>query len=231
MPADPSDAAAPGVLITLEGGEGAGKSTQANLLKEHLEAVGLRPVVTREPGGTSLGEVVRRLLKRPAFARRVYERWSKTQDWSTIHPLSELFIFAAARAQLVAEVIIPALARGDVIICDRFTDSTLAYQGFGRGLDLDLLRLVNRAATQGISPDLTVLLDLPVEVGLARHVATRGEHFARQPVDFHQRVRQGYLELARAEPARFFVVDAVLPPDDVARRIWERVWSLIEARR
>jgi len=200
-----------GLFITFEGGEGAGKSTQAQLLVDRLHAAGHTVLLTREPAGIPEGEEVRRIL----------------DTWEDLCPQTELFLFAAVRAQHVAQVIRPALARGEIVICDRFSDSTLAYQGYGHGLDLEKIRMVNEMATGSLQPDLTVLLDVPLEIGLARHQAERGEHFARQPLEFHQRVRQGYLKLASEEPGRWRVLDAALPQEQVCEEIWGKVKALL----
>lgn len=199
-----------GVLITFEGGEGSGKSSQARALYRHLLRSGVPTVLTHEPGGEPLARKLRRLLK--------------GQD--QVEPVAELLLFAASRAQLVSRVIRPALERGMVVISDRFADSTFAYQGYGRGLDLELIRRANQMATGGLQPDLTILLDLHAEAGLERKGRDR-DRFRREPVDFHQRVRQGYLKLAGAEPGRWLVVDATLPRREIARRIWERVAHFI----
>jgi len=202
-----------GLLITLEGGEGSGKSTQAQDLKELLEAKGFTVTVTREPAGCPLGRRVRELLAEPSLE---------------LDPRSELFLLAAARAQHVAEVIRPALERGEVVICDRFSDSSVAYQGYGRGLSLDDVRLANRIASQGLVPDLTVLLDVPVEVGLARKAGEDApDRIGQEGAEFHQRVRQGYLALAAQEPRRFLVVDATLAPEEITRTIWRRLAPLL----
>lgn len=195
-----------GSFITIEGPEGAGKTTQAAALAEHLAARGLDVHVTREPGGTWLGERIRELLL------------ARTDSVAPTDPLTDAFLFNAARRQLVAEVIRPALDAGRTILCARFADSTLAYQGYGGGVPLERLRALEAAATDGLKPDLTILLDLPVEAGLARKApgdVTRFE--AEFDLDFHERVRDGFLELAAAEPSRFAVIDASRPPGDVAR--------------
>lgn len=222
-----------GLFITLEGGEGSGKSTQAHALAERLRAASFPVTVTREPGGTSLGEVVRELLKRPALARRVYIALAETSTWSKIDPRAELFLFEAARAQLVSQVVRPALDRGETVICDRFTDSTLAYQGYGRGLDLDIIHTVNDFAAQGLRPDLTVLLDLPVEVGLARKLGEQENWRASlggEETAFHERVRRGFLTLAQTDPERWFVVDATQSPERITEIIWARLKPLLERR-
>ncbi len=204
-----------GVLITLEGGEGAGKSTLAISLAELLREDSYAVLLTREPTGTELGRAV---------MASVADR--------QISPATELFLFEAARAQHVEEVIRPAIERGEVVLCDRYTDSSLAYQGFGRGLGLDHIRACNHIATGGLAPDMTLVLDVPPEVGLARAQAARpgatgetGPHEAigREPLEFHRRVRDGFLALAKREPRRIAVLDATRPPAEVSRLAWERV--------
>jgi dTMP kinase len=191
-----------GRLLTLEGPEGAGKTLMAQRLADALRADGLDVILTREPGGTRLGERLRDLL----LAR----------DAEPIDPLVDALLFNAARAQLVAEVIRPAIAGGSVVICARFADSTLAYQGYGAGTDLGVLRDLAAVATGGLAPDATILLDLPPEHGLRRKAPDDHTRFeAAFDLDFHRRVRAGFLELAGLEPARFSVVDADRPADEV----------------
>jgi dTMP kinase len=202
-----------GLFVTFEGGEGSGKSTQLERLAARLRARGIEPVVTREPGGTPLAEGIRALLLDPA--RRP-------------GAVSEAFLMEAARADLVAHVIRPALEAGRVVLCDRYDDSTLAYQGAGRGLDLDLLARLNRAATGGLEPHLTLLFDRDPKLGLARRERDSREtdRLDREPLEFHLRVRAHFLELARREPGRFVVLDAALAPE----RLEERVGAAIERR-
>ena len=191
------------MFITLEGPDGSGKTTQARLLAHWLQEEGHPVVLVREPGGTTIGERIREVLHDPAH--------------TGMSPWTEVFLYCAARAQLVAEIIRPALAAGQTVLCDRYADSTLAYQGYGRGLDLDALRLVLYLATGGLTPDLTFCLDISPEEGLARRRAG-GEEWNRldqETVDFHRRVRTGYLELAGLEPQRWIVVDAARPVDAV----------------
>lgn len=191
-----------GWFVTFEGPEGAGKTVQARRLHDLAVEVGVPVVLTREPGGTDLGEAIRGIL----LARG-----------SAADPRSEALLFNAARAQLVAEVVGPALAGGALVVSARFADSTLAYQGYGAGLPLDELRAVADFATGGLVPDLTVLLDIPVEEGLRRKRASAEENRFEADVDrgFHERVRAGFLALAAAEPTRFVVVDARADPDAV----------------
>jgi dTMP kinase len=196
-----------GFFITFEGVEGCGKTTQLRLLKERLAAAGEKVTSTREPGGCPIADQMRAILL-------------DAQN-SAITPLAELLLYAAARAQHVQEVILPALERGETVLCDRFTDATLAYQGHGRELDLETIGQLNRLATGGLEPKLTVLIDCPVQVGLSRALArieaaqgAREERFELESVRFHERVRAGYLGLAAAHPERFVVVDG---SGDVAR--------------
>ena len=199
------------MFIVFEGGDGSGKSTHSRALFRRLRQEGCPALLTREPGGTSLGEALRRWLKRgPGLA-----------------PLSELFLFTAARAQLVAEVIRPALQDGITVVCDRFTASTVAYQGYGRGLDLTLVHRLNQAASDGLAPDLTVLLDIPAEAALARKGSTTADTFDTAPLEFHRRVRHGYLAQAAQRPDRWLVLDATQPQRVVAREIWAKVQPLL----
>ena len=200
-------------FITFEGGDGSGKTTQVKALESHLTASGKSCLSTREPGGTSLGELIRQVLlevgKQP------------------ITSPTELFLYLADRAQHIHEVIIPALEQGKIVLCDRHTDSTLAYQGYGRGIDLGLLRSLNDIASQGIKPDLTLLFDCPAEIGLSRtarrqsHTASgrNEDRFEREKIEFHERVRAGFLELARAEPNRFRIIDAARSAKEVGQEI------------
>jgi dTMP kinase len=201
-------------FITFEGGDGSGKTTQLKALEGYLTERGKSCIATREPGGTSLGNLIRQVLlevgKQP------------------ITSPTELFLYLADRAQHIREVIIPAIEHGNVVLCDRHTDSTLAYQGYGRGIDLGLLRSLNDIASQGIKPDLTFLFDCPVEIGLSRTAQRqsqaitgvgREDRFEREKVEFHERVREGFLELARAEPHRFRIIDAARSVDEIAREL------------
>lgn len=205
-----------GVFLTLEGGEGTGKSTQLQLLWERLRGCGREVVVTREPGGTPLGNRLRALLVRESDDPPV--------------PACELLLYAADRAQHVATVVRPALETGAVVLCDRYADATLAYQGYGRGLDRSLIVTLNEVATGGVVPHRTVLLDLDPGEGVRRALTrqapacgSREERFEAEAPQFHQRVRRGYLAIADAEPARVRVVDAHGSPEQVAARVWSAV--------
>lgn len=224
-----------GFFITFEGGEGAGKSTQVRLLAQRLRAEGHDVVPVREPGGTPLGEEVR--------------RWVKSADVSNE---TELFLFAAARAELVATTIKPNLQRGAIVVADRFADSTIAYQGYARGINLDLVRTVNEMATDGLVPDLTLLLDLPAEqgldrVGMGKHTKGRkptvghdrlqleqtaaesirdekeGLRFEQESLHFHRKVRSGFLKLVKESPHRMLLLDATKSANDVSEAIWHAV--------
>jgi dTMP kinase len=198
------------MFITFEGPEGAGKSLQVRLLAHRLRAVGLVVLETREPGGTPLGDQLRHLL----LVR---------DDLKTV-ARAEALMMCTARAQLVQTVIRPALDKHEIVVCDRFGDSTLAYQGYGRGLELDQLRAVIDFATAGLEPDMTILLDLPVAAGLARKEAQAAwTRFEAETLAFHERIREGYLALAAAEPDRWVCLDARKPPDQIADDIWQRV--------
>jgi len=190
------------LFITLEGPEGSGKTTQISRLADHLREQGYRVLTLREPGGTPISEQVRAVLMNLAN--------------TSMHPRTEILLFLAARAQLVEEVIRPALAQGEIVLCDRYADSTLAYQGYGHGVDLETLRQLLQFATGGLSPDLTFLLDVDPLIGLRRK-QKEGEWNRMDAYDaeFHHRVREGYLQLAQAEPQRWVIVDASQPPDAV----------------
>lgn len=206
-----------GLFISFEGIEGAGKSTQVQHARRVLEQHGHRVCLVREPGGTPIGDQLRRLLLTPGEGPQ--------------SPLAELLLFCASRAELVETLILPALARGEMVLSDRFIDSTLAYQGHARGLPLDTIQSLNRIATGGLLPDLTFLLDLPVEDGLARAsrraqateaMATR-DRFEAEALEFHRRVRQGFLACAAAEPQRFVRLDARQTPEQLAQQIEEQL--------
>ena len=195
------------LFITFEGIEGSCKSTHLRHLAEHLRASGRRVLETREPGGTAAGAAIRRLLLGP--------------DAAPLTPLAELFLYCADRTQHVGEVIRPALDAGQIVLCDRFSDSTLAYQGYARGLDLEAVRALDARARGGVWPGLTFLLDCPVTAGRARARgrARAGDRFEREALAFHERVREGFLTLAAAEPGRFSVLDAAEPIERVRARV------------
>ena len=198
-------------FIVFEGMDGSGKSTQARALFRRLRRRGYSAFLTHEPGGTPLGEGMRRWLK----GRR------------GLSPLSELSLFIAARAQLVEDVVRPRLESGVTVVGDRYTASTAAYQGYGRGLDLGLVDQLNLAATGGLTPDLTVLLDLPVETALARKSNPEADTFDAAPREFHCRVRDGYLALVAQDPDRWLVLDGTRPQRELSRLVWTKVQPLV----
>ncbi|PTN38212.1 dTMP kinase [Desulfonatronum sp. SC1] len=207
------------MFITFEGIEGSGKSTQSRMTFDHLQQRGVPALWTRQPGGCDLGSRLRALLL--------------GREGDGLTPLSELFLYLADRTQHVAEVIRPALAAGTVVLCDRFTDSTVAYQGYGRGLDVSLIHRLNAVAVDGCLPDLTLILDLPVETGLNRartRNADQGQtesegRFEAEETAFHQRIRDGYLTLAADNPDRYAVIPAQGDPEEVFGRVWPMVCS------
>lgn len=205
-----------GSFLTLEGPEGGGKSSVGVRLADALSAAGHTVTFVREPGGTSVGEAIRGILL--------------DQPGAAIAPRVEALLFNAARAQLVVERIRPALERGEVVVCDRFSDSTLAYQGHAGGLPLDELLALERISTAGVRPDLTILLDLPAEVGLARKVGAQTRFETHYGVDYHRRVRRGFQELAAAEPGRFVIVDADRPSSEVLDDVVAAAHRFLEAR-
>lgn len=199
------------MFITLEGPDGSGKTSQINPLAEFLRQKGYAVFTTREPGGTPIGDQIRTVLM--------------NLENTTMHPRTEALLFCASRAQLVEEVIRPHLAKGEIVICDRYTDSTLAYQGYGHGRDLGQLRLLLDYTTGGLSPDLTLLLDIETEQGLRRRQTAGGEwnRLDAYEIELHRRVRNGYLELARQEPQRWCVLDASQPAEAVQTALRELV--------
>jgi dTMP kinase len=201
-----------GLFITLEGVEGSGKSTQIHHLAEVLTRTGCRVLQTREPGGTATAEAIRHILL-------------TALSHEPIAPQTEALLILAARCQHVTHLIRPALQRGTVVLCDRFSDSTYAYQGFARGLDLQWLRAANEVATGGLMPDLTLILDLPVSVGLARRRADRGQQnrLDRETERFHRKVRRGFLALAAEEPGRIKIVNANRPAQEIQDELTEIV--------
>jgi dTMP kinase len=204
------------LFITFEGGEGSGKSSQTRALYRKLNRLDIPVILIHEPGSTTLGEKLTRLLK-----------WAQSTN---IAPTTELLLFNASRAQLVEEVIRPALTAGKIVICDRFTDSTVAYQGYGRKIDIDTINKINSLATAGLKPDLTVLLDIPVSEGFARKTGQEPDRFEKEAKAFHQKVRKGYLKLAAEDAQRWLVVDASLSRQEIQRIIWEKVSNLLAKR-
>jgi dTMP kinase len=206
------------LFITLEGPDGSGKTTQVHLLVAYLREQGYEVVVSREPGGTDIGDQIRMVLHDPANTE--------------LHPRTEILLYSASRAQHVAERIGPSLAKGRIVISDRYADSTLAYQGYGRRLDLETLRMITAFATGGLRPDLTIYLDVAPEEGLQRR-RLGGDEWNRldaEALEFHRRVRVGYLELARLEPERWVVVDASGAAEEVQAKIRGIVASRLRDR-
>ena len=213
-----------GAFLVFEGPEGGGKSSQARALAAQLTSAGYPVVFTREPGGTALGDAIRQILLHATSV--------------AISPRSEVLLYSASRAQLVEEVIRPALEQGQVVISDRFSYSTIAYQGYGRGLGVEPVASVVRFATGDLTPDLVVLLDLEPRVGLERK---RGDYlagsteewnrFEEEELAFHQRVREGYLQMAKADPDRWLVLDASLPFEALQAKIMETVSILLDRKR
>jgi dTMP kinase len=202
------------LFITFEGGEGSGKSEQAMALYRRLFKMAVSALLTHEPGVTPLGKKITHWLK-----------WSENMK---ISPTSELMLFNASRAQLVTEVIKPNLADGKVVICDRYADSTTAYQGCGRGLDLETVRAVNQVGSMGLIPDLTVLMDIPAEEGLSRKKDKKLDRFEKEDIAFHRKVREGFLKLAAGEPKLWLVVDARKSRAVVEQIVWKRVSQLLK---
>lgn len=205
-----------GKFIVLEGIDGSGKTTQLKLLGDKLKDRGLPVLHTREPGGTRIGDKIREILLNPEYQELV--------------PRAEAFLYAAARAQHVAQVIMPALAKGTIVLCDRFLDSSLAYQGFGRGIEVSLLERINEPATDGLIPDLTIVLDFCTEDGMDRINLSgrRIDRIERETGAFHQKVRMGYLALAGRSPARYRVINANRPVEQVHRDIMTAAEGVID---
>ncbi|MDH4100650.1 MAG: dTMP kinase [Nitrospirota bacterium] len=212
----------PGFFITFEGIDGCGKTTQLSVLADHLCGLGIAVTTTREPGGTAIGTRIREILLH--------------RDNVHLSASAELLLYGADRAQHVAEVIIPALSRGDVILCDRFSDATIAYQGSGRKLPMETIEGIIGYAAQGIAPDLTLLLDVDVTVGQQRAhrrgvpAGASDDRFEREKIDFHERVREAYLALARREPQRIRVIDASPSPEAITREVQSVVMDALAAR-
>ncbi len=210
------------LFITFEGPDGSGKTTQARALYEYLRERGYPVLLTREPGGTSIGGQIREILHSVENVEML--------------PRTEILLYSASRAQLVGQVILPNLAQGKIVLCDRYADSTLAYQGYGHGLDLELLEIITAFATNSLKPNLIIYLDTNVEEGLRRkwmaHQVgeTEWNRMDRQEVAFHQRVREGYLRMAEAEPERWWVVDALQPLEDLQEVIRIKVEALWKSR-
>ncbi len=211
-----------GFFVVVEGGDGSGKSTQARILGESLKKRSLDVVLTQEPAGTPVGKLI----------KGIFERAHSEAGAPPISAKTELFLFEAARADHVRAVIRPALAEGKIVVCDRFGDSSLAYQGYGRGLPLPDIRRLNEIATEGLTPDLVVVFDIAPEAGLAR--ADHGDKKKRdsigqEPLEFHRRVREGFLDMARSGGERYVVVDVARPEDEVAAEVLRVVMAAIQA--
>jgi len=207
-----------GIFISFEGIEGTGKSTQSRLLAEHLRGKGYRVVQTMEPGGTKISMKIRELLL--------------SLDSREMDHVTELLLYNAARVQHIKEVIEPAIERGDVVITDRFSDSTVAYQGFARGIDLQLIDSLDRIATNKLSPDITILLDIDVKTGLARNRAlNKNDRLELEDISFHEKVRKGFIQIAAREPERVRLVDCSESLDEVHRKVVEIIAGFLEGRK
>ena len=202
------------LFIVFEGVEGCGKSYQSRVLHKRLIKEGVPVILTYEPGGTRLGDRIRSILK--------------NRHETGMTAVTELFLISASRAQHVNDVIIPALRRNKTVICDRFTGSTVAYQGYGRELDLKDVEDINRVSSAGTVPDLNILLDLPVEKGLSRKHSNGNDRFEAENISFHERVRSGYLEIAKLNSRKWMVVDARLTRNEISEIIWEKVANLVD---
>jgi len=234
------------LFITFEGGDGAGKSTQAKALVEHLHSEKRHVIYAEEPGTTLLGKMLKEWLRDRDHSLTLIPKQDTQLSLIEqpiddhllpdillhgVAPRAELLAFTIARSQLVEEFIIPNLKNNNIVICNRYADSTAAYQGYGRGLDLKLVEWANNIATQGLKPNLTILLDLPPKEGLTRKWGTNKEdHFEKQVLDFHKRVRNGFLTLAKEEPERWLVVDATQSKDKIAEIVWEKVSQLLSRK-
>jgi dTMP kinase len=214
---DPSHGSHLGLFITFEGPDGSGKSTQAHLLAQHLRRDGYAVLETVEPGGTPIGQQIRRILLDP--------------ENRELRPIPELLLMFAARAQNVEQSVLPALAEGKIVVSDRFTDSSIAYQGAGHGLGLEIVLEVDRIACHGLVPDLTLCIDIDPETGLARAHSRNQQHemrYEHQAVEFHERVRAAYHQLARREPNRFRLIDGSGSREEIAASVWDEVSGLLE---
>lgn len=205
-----------GLFVTLEGPEGSGKTTQLQLLAEYLKERGYPYLCTREPGGTPISEQIRQVIL--------------SRENRTIADVTEALLFSAARAQIVAELILPALQANKIVISDRYADSTLAYQGYGLGLELEALRKLTQFATGGLVPDLTFYIDVPVQDGIARKQQAEVNRLDQKAIAYHERVRAGYLEMARAEPHRWYVIEGTHSVGEIQRNIRERLEEEIQRR-
>lgn len=202
-----------GYFITFEGSEGCGKTTQIEALAKALEAEGKTVLITREPGGTVIGEKIRNLLQDPSHE-------------NAISDMTELLLFSASRAELIASRIQPALERGEIVICDRFYDSTYVYQGLGRAIDMNIVKQLNQITVGPLKPDLTILLDLDAKIGIERAKSRQSGELDRienESLDFFEAVREGYLALAKKETERFKIIDGLLSVDEIKAIIWETV--------
>lgn len=202
------------MFITFEGCEGCGKTYQTSMLYDHLVTLGIPVISTSDPGGTELGKELERLMKQ------------KCHD--SISGDVELFLFNVCRLHLVREVILPSLRKGKVVVCDRFIDSTRAYQGYGRGIEMTTIETLHNIANDGINPDFTILLDIPADVGLRRKNTRGRDRFEEEDISFHNRVRDGYLKMAAEEPDRWMVIDATMSRAAISRIIVDKVESLFE---
>ena len=211
-----------GLFITFEGIEGCGKTTQIRILDDYLKARGHTTILTREPGGTAIGEKIRQVLL--------------NAQHKEMRPLTELLLYAAGRCQHIHQIILPSLENGKIVLCDRYSDATDAYQGEARGIDKKFLKTIHELATENLKPNLTLLLDCPVEIGLRRTQERESEmvgqtnldRFEKEAKDFHERVRQGYLKIARAEPQRVKVVDAMSDVQTIHEKIVEEVMRILQ---
>lgn len=203
-----------GIFISFEGIEGSGKTTQARLLYDYLCGKGLDPVLTEEPGGTDIGREIRKILLSPAHFN--------------MHPVTELLLYNASRCQLINELILPAIKSGRIVITDRFSDSTHAYQGWGRGLNRDIINRIDEIATAGLRPDITILIDVDVDIGLRRNrKANKVDRLELEEIEFHRKVRNGYLEIARQYPSRIKIIDGSKGIEDIHRQVISEMESIL----